>query len=56
MNQEKYTERLRGFLQSAQMLALLEQNLVLSQRIQELSQRIETLTAEVHQRLVNHEA
>src|SRR5438128_7560891 len=35
--------------QSAQMLALLEQNLVLSQRIQELSQRIETLTAEVHQ-------
>ncbi len=42
--------------QSAQMLALLEQNLVLSQRIQELSQRIETLTAEVHQRLVNHEA
>ena len=42
--------------QSAQMLALLEQNLVLTQRIQELSQRIETLTAEVHQRLVNHEA
>jgi uncharacterized membrane protein len=42
--------------QSAQMLTLLEQNLVLSQRIQELSQRIETLTAEVHQRLVNHEA
>jgi uncharacterized membrane protein len=42
--------------QSAQMLTLLEQNLVLTQRIQELSQRIETLTAEVHQRLVNHEA
>src|SRR5262252_9190636 len=42
--------------QSAQMLTLLEQNLVLTQRIQELSQRIETLTAEVHQRLVDHEA
>jgi uncharacterized membrane protein len=41
--------------QSAQMLALLEQNLVLTQRVQELSQRIETLTAEVHQRLVGHE-
>jgi hypothetical protein len=38
------------------MLALLEQNLVLTQRIQELSQRIEALTAEVHQRLVNREA
>jgi len=42
--------------QTAQMLALLEQNLVLTQRVQDLSQRIETLTAEVHQRLVNHEA
>jgi uncharacterized membrane protein len=42
--------------QSAQMLALLEQNLVLTQRVEELSRRIETLTAEVHQRLVNHEA
>jgi uncharacterized membrane protein len=41
---------------SAQMLALLEQNLVLTQRVEELSRRIETLTAEVHQRLVNHEA
>jgi uncharacterized membrane protein len=42
--------------QSAQMLALLEQNLVLTQRVEELSRRIETLTAEVHQRLVAHEA
>jgi uncharacterized membrane protein len=42
--------------QTAQMLALLEQNLVLTQRVEELSRRIETLTAEVHQRLVNHEA
>ena len=42
--------------QSTQMLALLEQNLVLTQRVEELSQRIQTLTAEVHQRLVNHEA
>jgi uncharacterized membrane protein len=42
--------------QSAQMLALLEQNLVLTRRVEELSRRIETLTAEVHQRLVNHEA
>jgi uncharacterized membrane protein len=42
--------------QSAQMLALLEQNLVMTQRVEELSRRIETLTAEVHQRLVNHEA
>jgi uncharacterized membrane protein len=41
--------------QSAQMLALLEQNLVLTQRVEELSRRIETLTAEVHQRLVSHE-
>jgi len=41
--------------QSTQMLALLEQNLVLTQRVEELSRRIETLTAEVHQRLVNHE-
>jgi uncharacterized membrane protein len=41
--------------QSTQMLALLEQNLVLTQRVEELSQRIETLTAEVHQRLVGHE-
>src|SRR5215472_3855091 len=42
--------------QSAQMLALLEQNIVLTQRVEELSQRIETLTAAVHQRLVDHEA
>src|SRR5215510_1504367 len=42
--------------QSSQMLALLEQNLVLTQRVEELSRRIETLTAEVHQRMVNHEA
>ena len=42
--------------QSAQMLALLEQNLVLTRSVEELSRRIETLTAEVHQRLVNHEA
>src|SRR5215470_8956246 len=42
--------------QSAQVLALLEQNLVLTQRVEELSRRIETLTAEVHQRLVDHEA
>ena len=39
--------------QSARMLALLEQNLVLTQRVEALSQRIETLTAEVHQRLVD---
>ena len=42
--------------QSTQMLALLEQNLMLTQRVEELSQRIQTLTAEVHQRLVDHEA
>ena len=42
--------------QNAQMLALLEQNLVLTQRVEELSHRIETLTTEVHQRLVQHEA
>ena len=42
--------------QSAQMLALLEQNLVLTKRVEELSQRIETLTAAMHQRLVDHEA
>jgi len=42
--------------QSAQMLTLLEQNLVLTQRVEELSRRIENLTAELHQRLVNHEA
>jgi len=42
--------------QSAQVLALLEQNLVLTQRVEELSRRIETLTAAVHQRLVDHEA
>src|SRR5215472_2929042 len=42
--------------QSAQMLALLEQNLVLTRRVEELSRRIETLTAAVHQRLVDHEA
>jgi uncharacterized membrane protein len=41
--------------QSAQILALLEQNLVLTQRVEELSRRIETLTAAVHQRLVDHE-
>ena len=40
--------------QRAQMLALLEQNLVLTRRVEELSQRIETLTAEVHQRLLGH--
>src|SRR5262245_20888052 len=45
-----------AFQQSAQMLALLEQNLVLTQRVEELSHRIETLTAEVHQRLVHHGA
>jgi len=45
-----------AFQQSAQILALLEQNLVLTQRVEELSQRIETLTAAVHQRLVNPEA
>jgi uncharacterized membrane protein len=42
--------------QGTQMLALLEQNLVLTQRVEELSRRIENLTAELHQRLVNHEA
>jgi len=42
--------------QNAQILALLEQNLVLTQRVEELSRRIETLTAAVHQHLVNHEA
>jgi hypothetical protein len=42
--------------QNAQMLALLEQNLALTQRVEELSHRIETLTTEVHQRLVQHEA
>ena len=42
--------------QTAQMLALLEQNLVLTQRVEELSRRIEALTAEVHQRLLDHEA
>ena len=42
--------------QSAQMLALLEQNLVLTQRVEDLSRRIATLTTEVHQRLVDHEA
>ena len=41
---------------STQMLALLEQNLVLTRRVEELSQRIATLTSEVHQRLVDHEA
>ena len=41
--------------QSAQMIALLEQNLVLTQRVEELSQRIRVLTAEVHQRLVGNE-
>ena len=42
--------------QSTQMLTLLEQNLVLTQRVEELSRRIENLTAKLHQRLVNHEA
>ena len=42
--------------QSAQMLTLLEQNLVLTRRVEELSHRIEALTAEVHQRLMHHEA
>jgi uncharacterized membrane protein len=42
--------------QSTQMLALLEQNLMLTQRVEELSRRIEALTAEVHQRLLDHEA
>jgi uncharacterized membrane protein len=41
--------------QSAQMLALLEQNLMLTRSVEELTRRIEALTAEVHQRLVNHE-
>jgi uncharacterized membrane protein len=41
--------------QSAQMIALLQQNIVLTQRVEELSQRIGTLTAEVHQRLVGNE-
>ena len=41
--------------QSVQMLTLLEQNLVLTRRVEELSRRIETLTAEVHQRLVGRE-
>src|SRR5713226_4349170 len=45
----------RALQHSAQILALLEQNLVLTQRVEELSQRIETLTAAVHQRLVDHE-
>ena len=44
-----------GVQQSAQMIALLEQNIVLTQRIENLSQRIGTLTAEVHQRLVGNE-
>ena len=42
--------------QSTQMLTLLEQNLVLTQRVEELSRRIENLTVELHQRLMNHEA
>jgi uncharacterized membrane protein len=42
--------------QSAQMLTLLEQNLVLTRRVEELSNRIETLTAAIHQRLVHHGA
>ena len=42
--------------QSAQMIALLEQNIVLTQRVEELSQRIGTLTAEVHRRLVGNES
>jgi hypothetical protein len=29
---------------------------MLTQRVEELSQRIQSLTAEVHQRLVDHEA
>jgi len=41
--------------QSAQMLALLEQNLQLTQCVEELSQRIGTLTTEVHRRLLGQE-
>ena len=41
--------------QNAQMLALLEQNLQLTQRVEELSRRIGTLTTEVHQRLFGQE-
>ncbi len=40
--------------QSAQMLALLEQNLLLTRRVEELSQHIGTLTAEVHQHLLGY--
>ena len=43
-----------GVQQSAQMIALLEQNIVLTQRVENLSQRIGTLTAEVHQRLMGN--
>lgn len=42
--------------QSNQMLALLEQNLLLTQRVEELSQRIGTLTMEMHQHLLGHAA
>ncbi len=41
--------------QTAQMLALLEQNLQLTQRVEELSRRIGTLTTEVHERLFGQE-
>src|SRR5262244_851933 len=41
--------------QRTQMLALLEQNLLLTQRVEELSRRIGTLTTEVHQRLFAQE-
>lgn len=41
--------------QSAQMMSLLEQNLVLTQRVEELSRRIELLTVQVHQRLMREE-
>jgi uncharacterized membrane protein len=42
--------------QSAQIMELLQQNTELTRITRELSQRIETLTIEVHQRLVRHEA
>jgi uncharacterized membrane protein len=42
--------------QNAQLLTLLEQNLRLTQRVEELSQRIETLTTEVHQHVLKQKA
>jgi uncharacterized membrane protein len=41
--------------QTTQVMQLLEQNTALTQLTQELSQRIETLTAEMHGKLVGHE-